>query len=204
MVLMIRRFQALSTTAEETGMWYAEFDGRFACRQFEVYPTHTRVAPYDVAFVELDEPGQPPSKEAVADIALAAFEDQWERYAQSRLRALGALYRDLPNSHLVRYFRTTFTDAESQDEAGVEYVESVDDIVRRKFEVYPDRTLVAPYDIGLPAYVLSEEELAELAELDELGEEIPIVDIEITLTEFEAAWEAFAAKRLREIAGIAP
>lgn len=89
----------------------------------------------------------------------------------------------------VRYFKAPFPAADIHPDAhgdGTWYAEFVDGIARRQFEVLTHRTLVAPHD-------------GDFAD----QYEIVLTDnhyIEITLAEFEAAWQKYAAPRLAEIA----
>lgn len=93
--------------------------------------------------------------------------------------------RELP-----RYFTAPFSAQDGEYGAGVWYGEFFEGIPRRQFEVYSERTLVAPYDIRFADQyhaVLTDPHYRE-----------------ILLAEFEAAWQEYASKRLRQIASEAP
>lgn len=188
MVLMVRHFRASPAGPDGEVMWFAEYDSKIACRQFEAHASRILVAPYDIPFLDLDHPVQDPNKEGVKQINLGEFELAWEQLAQQRLGALSQqATRHQPD---VRYFRAAVPSDASEYGVGIWYAEFAAGIARRQFEMYQDRTLVAPYDIQFA-------DQFGIVETDNHYEEI-------ALTEFEAAWNAFAAKRLREIARIAP
>lgn len=88
---------------EESSTIYTEWVDEVARRNFEIYPDHTEVSPYDITWPDLYEltiqavthgvddggnPLPPPLQPTI--ISYAEFERQWRAYAIARLRILAA------------------------------------------------------------------------------------------------------------------
>lgn len=190
MVLMTARFRARQITLAQAQLWYAEYSGRAACRQFSVGANNTQVAPYDVPFIGRNDPAGFPAVEGATEVGLQEFESAWERFAQPRLHGLSIGEMVSVPTAVLQYRRIALTEEFSEFGPGYWYAEFADDITRRQFDVYADQTRVAPYDMGL----------SELGP-DEGGEAPGIVNEPITHATFEAAWMEFALPRLRQLAG---
>lgn len=84
-----------------------------------------------------------------------------------------------------RYFKAPLSGEDSEHGAGTWYVEFMDGAAQRQFEVYADRTKVAPFDIKFA-------DQYDSVVCDEHYEEI-------SAEAFESAWKRFALARLRQI-----
>jgi hypothetical protein len=71
------------------GTWYAEFSDGIPRRQFEVYAQRVLVAPYDLSFA--DQYQAILSDAHYREIALAEFENAWNRFAARRLKELAEM-----------------------------------------------------------------------------------------------------------------
>lgn len=186
--MMIRRFR--HPFSAENRVWYAEYDGRFVCREFWITKTGTIVAPYDLPFSDVEDVNDVPPHRNAEELPLRDFQVVWQTHAWPRLRAIltehnRAKPRALP---IVKHLHTHMTDDEGEYGEGEWYVEFADGIARRQFEVYPHRVLVAPYDIGLSE---SLDSLME-EETENRLREIPAAD-------FQRLWESKAEPRLMAI-----
>lgn len=78
------------------GLWYAEFSGGMASRQFEVYAQRVLVAPDDLRFA--DQYDIILTDLHYREISRAEFEAAWDRFATGRLTAnadqIGDIWRD--------------------------------------------------------------------------------------------------------------
>ncbi len=138
--------------AGRMGTWYGEYDGIFTVREFVVSPDdHAAVAPFDVPFREPGHPTEPPALAGIAPTSLQEFEALWEQFAQPRLHALAVAPPAVADDTSIRYFRSPFPAEFKVSEATSDiYTEYAVGVARRSFEVFTDRTLVAPYDVGIP------------------------------------------------------
>lgn len=195
---------SLEATSER---WYGEYSQSFACRLFAIRSDGVAVAPYDIAFIEARGMGEPPSGQVVRNISFRMFEQLWEEAAQPRLRMLAHTgVAPLPSIQVL-YVKEPFPAAFKHNEPSSDlYTEWVNAVARRHFEVFPDHVVVATHD---PEAVWPEhfESLPQAIELgiDDIGRPIdPLLrPIALSHATFEEAWEKYALKRLRELAGLA-
>lgn len=161
----------------------------------------TLVAPYDLHFA--DDLKEAASAHELFVIPHAEFERKWGDYAQPRLHFLADSHRARSGDSAAWYVRSPFP-AEfkvHEGESSVIYTEFVGRVARRHFEVFSDKALVAPYDVGWPEHVEMIERAVDLG-VDDLG---IIIDrrlrpVRISQWEFESQWEEWALPRLQEIA----
>jgi hypothetical protein len=186
------------------GTWYGEYDGILTVREFVIRPdSSAAVAPFDVPFRGPGHPTEPPALPGIAPISLQEFEALWEQIVQPRLHELAGARPARAGDGSIRYFRSPFPAEFKAAEATSDiYIEYAAGMARRSFEVFADRTLVAPYDVGTPE-VDSDEMLRAVREaLDPDGAPIDprLRPEEIRHTVFEELWEQRALPRLRELA----
>lgn len=190
----VSRLKPLST---EDATWFGEFDGRFACRQFEVRPDRTLVAPFDSNFVILRRPGGLSPVEAWSEMTLSEFQQVWSQYAQARLLKLA---REGCSATGVRYYRMTVPteSAPGGYGPGIQYIEFADQVARRQFEVYSSHVLVSPYEGPFVEWDADISDFAEVGGDDALR--LGIRCDEIAHFDFESAWVEHALPRLDTIA----
>jgi hypothetical protein len=224
----VRYYRApwLNPVTKREAVWYGEFDGRLACRQFASEGSEVLVAPHDVEYLVIDRYlGGVPLPEA-AEIALGEFEPAWVAFAQPREHALAALGGGASRAG-IHYSRVTLGPEYSgvpDRSPGIEYQEAVDGQMRRMFGIFGTQVLVAPFDRSFPlvagntpeghAILIAQEIEHSLAygvtlSPEEAEKEIfPDGNMEIegyleeavTHAEFEAAWEQYALPRFAELA----
>jgi hypothetical protein len=202
MLAVIRYYRAQAEDEQGiTGTWYAEYDGWFACRQFEVYPNRVLVAPYSVDFLEASSLQDAPLGKDVTPITLCEFESAWEAFAQAQLRKFIASNASASAHDEVTYFRSPLPPLpRSLEEASLIYTQFVSGVARRHFQVVNDYALVAPYDLVWPEHFELVVRAADTG-LDEVGNEIgpELRPTRIDHPHFEAQWEPWALPRFRAI-----
>ncbi len=105
----------------------------------------------------------------------------------------------------IRYFHSPFPAEFKIAEAASDiYTEFAGGVARRSFEVFSARTLVAPYDGGIPVMGTDEMVRATNEELGLSGASIEhgLRPMEIRHAQFEELWEEHALPRLRELASL--
>jgi hypothetical protein len=184
-------------------VWYAEYDGIWTVREFVVGPAHrVAVGPFELTMREAGHLTEPPALEGIVAITLRAFEAQWEQDAQPRLHALATLSLPAETHAGILYCRQPFPAVFKRNEAASDiYTEYAAGIGRRSFEVFADRTLVAPYDAVIPVGDTDELLRAIHEGVGPDGEPIEprLRPEEITHAVFEVHWERYALARLREL-----
>jgi hypothetical protein len=207
----VRYYKTLRRLASSasTSIWYSEYDGRFACRQFQISEHHSGailVAPYDLPFLELEQPLVVPSGDDVEEIAHREFERAWRQFAQMRLGEIAE------TASAARYGQAEYYClpvpagiAPPGYGDGWQFVEFVDEVARRGFDAYAAHTCVCPYDVPLVEkyadFVNPEIEDGVSSEFaDGVGGEGSAPAEAIAHREFEDAWMIHALARLDEIA----
>lgn len=187
----------------QLGTWYGECDGIYTVREFVVYSDNRlAVAPFDVPFRGPGHPTAPPALAGIAPISLHMFESLWEQFAQPRLHEISVARSAADTVASTKYFRTPFPAAFKLAEGASDiYAEYAAGVARRSFEVFAGRTLVAPFDVGIPEYDAAEMLRAAREALAPDGESIdPLLrHREISHAVFEALWEQHALPRLRAL-----
>jgi hypothetical protein len=192
-----------------SGIWYAEYCGWPAVRQFLVTEDgNVAVSPFDLAFLDRRTPTEAPTlPDGAAEIVTRAdFEEAWARWAQPRLRWWSHETPDLtPATADLHYFLVSFPAALKINEPGSLLYYEYADLYRRLFEVWEDGTVgVAPYSFGIPEG--GAEEMIHVAgkgvHLD--GTPLPSdVEVrEISHATFEQEWERLALPHLLTAAGV--
>jgi hypothetical protein len=142
-------------TSGQDSIWYAEYCGWPAVRQFLVTEDGTAaVAPFDLAFLDRRTPDEAPAlPDGHADlIDRAVFEEEWARWAQPRLNQWAQNKIDGASAtHDLHYFLIPCPAALKINELGSLLYYEYADLFRRHFEVWEDGTVaVAPYSLGIP------------------------------------------------------
>lgn len=204
-VSFIRHYHAPLPLADGgIGTWYGEHDGIYTVREFIIRADNrTMVAPFDLAFCMPGHPTEPPALLGIAAISLRDFEALWEQYSQPRLNELAVAPPAQTADGNARYFHQPFPDDFKVAEAASDiYAEFAADVARRSFEVFADRTQVAPFDALIPDVSTAEMLRAAYEAVDLDGETIdPLLrPEEIGHAAFETQWEQHALPRLRMLA----
>jgi hypothetical protein len=193
-----------------TGMWYVEYEGWPAVRQFVITVDDLgRVAPFDLPFHDRTSPDGAPEVSGITVIDRATFEEAWARWAQPRLHEVARepLALEVLATRELHYFCDPFpAELKGQGESGsLLYTEYSAGIARRHFEVWGDgRVAVAPFDVKVPE--MNGDEVLRIVHegVDAEGEPVDpqLRGEEITHTVFEAEWERLAFPSLLARAGI--